>query len=168
MSQYSVSPMKLSIRLTLISLIFFHLLIPSLLSSHSNDTVSLKLENIPLRTALEMLVTQTEIDIVYGDKLIENVDVTCDFHNIPLDKALKRILDGTSVVFKIFNDNQVVLIWRDAKKNKTTLRGRLVDDEDGVAIDNANVFLANTTMGSASNVMESLLSIMSLLELLIL
>ncbi|NIV95373.1 hypothetical protein GWN42_21915 [candidate division KSB1 bacterium] len=146
--------MKLTHRITRFACIicFFGLFASGFASSNDGHEINLTFDDVPLRTALDSVSQQTQSDIVYSDEMVESVTVTCDLHKVSLEQALKYLLRDTSLTFKMFDDDRIVLLWRKASKNKRfTLRGRVINAETGQPLPHVNVFLANTMMGAATN-----------------
>ncbi|MFQ5640647.1 MAG: carboxypeptidase-like regulatory domain-containing protein [bacterium] len=136
--------------LTLGFLTFFYVVSSAFVLYADDDKVTLKCQNAPLRTALQKLARQTRIDIVYADELVENLTVTCDFEKMPLQQALKQILQDKPVTFRVVNEKQIVLVWQ-KNQSKALITGKVIDGDTGLPLENVNVFLANTMMGSATN-----------------
>ena len=130
-------------------LFLFYFLTKSFAFQDDHDKVSLELLDTPLRTALEMLSQQTDLDFVYGDELVKNIRVTCKFVNAPIMEVLKEILLDTSITFRM-NDDRVVLMWRRRKTN-VMIHGRVLDKATGLPLDFVNVFIAYSTFGDATN-----------------
>jgi TonB family protein len=68
-----------------------------------------------LRFVLEEISKLTEINFVFQDHLIEKDSITCRLENMSKEEAIKKILAGRNLSYKIFSDNSVVLF----KKEKT-------------------------------------------------
>lgn len=105
----------------------------------SNDkTVSLSCNRQSLRSILENIRTQTGINLVYQDKLTNNLNVTCDIKNYSIENALRKILDKTEISFKYYQENSVVLfkeilpVLRPSKPVVTKQDVPLVEDSSAV------------------------------------
>ncbi len=137
---------------------FFYLICISVASSAISEVsknVSLELQDVPLGTALQLMAEQTKYDIIFSDRLVKDIEVSCTLENILVEDALEQLLQNTSVAVQIFGDNQIVLLAATTEATKAskraTLFGRILDGETDEPLEAVNVFLANTLMGSSTN-----------------
>jgi TonB family protein len=72
----------------------------------------------PLRAVLEEIRTQTGINFVYQDNLIENIKVSCKINDAPVEAAVKKVLSGKNVAYKNFGENSFVLFKEKAREQK--------------------------------------------------
>lgn len=80
--------------------------------------VSLTAHEMPLREALQRLVSQTGVQIVYGDALVRDVRVSYAAEQVPLPIALQNILAPIALDYRVMADGQIVIIKRAANGNK--------------------------------------------------
>ncbi len=78
--------------------------------------VSLQAENISLREALQKIVSQTKLQIVYSDALVQAVKVNCDCKELTVRAALGELLKSTALDYEITSDEQIVIVRRDFKR----------------------------------------------------
>jgi TonB family protein len=74
-----------------------------------NSHVQIECIERPLRAVLEDIRTQTGVNFVYQDKLVEDVKVSCKISDAPAEAAVKKILSGKEVAYKNFGENSIVL-----------------------------------------------------------
>lgn len=95
----------------------------------------------PLRAVLNDIRTQTGVNFVYQDKLIENIKVSCKIKDVPPEEAVRKILSGKNVAFKNFGDNSFVLF-----KGKTPVEKQfsafVLDENVQETITTASIFNA--------------------------
>ena len=75
----------------------------------SGPTVSLSIENQPLRTALEEISEQTALRFVYHDDLIADRTVMCRCRDAGLEDALALVLKETDLGYRVVSPGTVVL-----------------------------------------------------------
>jgi hypothetical protein len=78
--------------------------------------VSLRVENFSLREALQKIVSQTKLQIVYSDALVQEVQVTCDCKEMSVRAALGELLKHTALDYEITSDEQIVIVRRGFQK----------------------------------------------------
>jgi len=81
---------------------------PALDSLH----VNLEAKDMALREALQQLVSQTKVQLVYHDALVAGVKTSCAFKNVTLREALTEILAPAELTYGVMEDGQIVIMWR--------------------------------------------------------
>jgi TonB family protein len=71
--------------------------------------VNLNCKEQPLRLVLAEIRTQTGIDFVYRDKLVNNIKITCRINNDAVEDAIKKILNEHNLACQAFDRNSYVL-----------------------------------------------------------
>jgi len=117
--------------------------------------VTVKAEQQNLTSILENITTEYSIEFSYRstiikDDFVKNIDVK----EVPLHQVLSHLLKDFSLQYK--NINGVIVIF---KKDKNTISeqkkkhvyGYLTDKKTGKPIANVNVFISNTTIGTATD-----------------
>ena len=77
------------------------------------EEVFLKLEEKPLRFALNEIRNQTDINLIFDENLIGEKFLSCDIRK-PAEKVISEILIGSGLSFKKFNNNSAV-IYKNSK-----------------------------------------------------
>ena len=115
------------------------------------NTISLKMQNVPLKEILESVRKQTGLALWYKqDDLNINQKISVDETNIPLESLLAQVLSDQPVDFEI--KDQYINIFRadksDAPKRKITGH---VTDENGEALPGASIVIKGTTDGTITD-----------------
>ena len=75
------------------------------------NPVNLRFQSAPLRDILSEISEQTQTFFVYSDTLINDMTISCDVSNEPLDKVLAFILDE-HIEYKMIDENLIALRWQ--------------------------------------------------------
>ena len=87
-------------------------LLPVALSSAAlphQETVSLSIENQPLRSVLREIAEQTTVRFIYHDDLVTDLRVAGRLREASLDEAMTLVLEGTDLDYQNVSANTVVL-----------------------------------------------------------
>ncbi|MFB6248806.1 MAG: TonB-dependent receptor [Salinibacter sp.] len=139
--------------------------------------ISLRLEDVALKRALEAVARQGNLGLSYSPSLIpEERRVTLRVDDAPVAEALRDLFDGTELGALVSPRDELVVVRRrtrdrDASEATTdaaivreiqaqdpvpvtpvqpVVSGRVVDAETGSAIPGVNVVVPNTTIGTAT------------------
>lgn len=108
--------MKLIRRFTRSVLAGFTLVTISLTHAQTNalDSLRVNLEgkDLALRAALQQLVSQTRVQLVYHDALVAGVRVNCSLKSATLRQALAEILAPAELTYGVMEDGLIVIMWR--------------------------------------------------------
>ncbi len=148
---------KISVNKNRLRIIFLLVLIlapPASASSGASEKarldsirVNFEAQNLPLREALQNLVVQTNVQIVYHDALVKDIYVSCACGNASLRQALEILLTPTSLTFEVMSDGQIVIVAR-----KVDLKGYVKAAQSGEALPYANVKIKGKPWTTISNV----------------
>lgn len=109
--------MKLWIKYLFISFWFY-----SFVWSQPDDLkskLSFQFSEQPLKLVLEYFEEKFDVKFIYSDNLIEHKLITVELQNVTLETALNKILFGSQISYKIFNEKNIVL-YRNIKKVQKT------------------------------------------------
>jgi hypothetical protein len=109
--------------------------------------VNLEVKDVALRETLQSLISQTKLQIVYNDALVNGIKVSYACNHVTLRKALEELLKPTPLTFEAMQDGQIVIVRR-----KVNLKGYIKAAETGETLPYANVTIKGTSWGTASNV----------------
>ncbi len=78
--------------------------------------VTLAAKEILLREALQQIVSQTKLQIVYSDALVKDVKVNCACKAVTVRVALRELLQPAALFYEVTSDGQIVIVKRDFKQ----------------------------------------------------
>jgi len=110
-----------------------------------------------LKEILQEIEKQHDINFYYIDQQVENVEVTAVFQQTPLQKALKTMLDGTKLTYKINPDGSIVIheIPDQGKgkkpKNYHRLEGKIHDKSTDEPMPYVNVYIPQISKGTVTD-----------------
>ena len=101
----------------------------------------------PLNLAIDSLVSTYDLNIVYQDRIINNITIDAICKDCNGDEAIKSLLNNTSLEWKK-NKYQYIII--NNKINKT-IAGYIIDAKSGEYIPHANIYVKNSYLGTMSD-----------------
>ena len=104
--------MELMLRLILLGFIFIAAVSGAQTPALDSLRVNLEAKDMALREALQELVAQTKVQLVYHDALVAGVKTNGAFKNVTLRKALTEILAPAELTYGVMEDGQIVIMWR--------------------------------------------------------
>ena len=120
-----------SARLTF--LIFSVVLCSNILSqSISGRNISLICNNEPLRTVLDEIRIQAGVNFIYQDDLIDNKNITCHIKNDYAKDAVRKVLSGSNISYKIFGE-KVFVLFKEKKPVKISYKAIVVDQDASIS-----------------------------------
>lgn len=140
--------MKLSLPLLLTCLIQFSV------SAHSQNKITLKLRNLELTKAIALLELKSDYRFVYNNSLIPaDKKIDANFREADLPEIMDKLLDGTTLSYKMMKDNLVVLFQPNLNETRQDVRisGRVTDDK-GNPLGGASINVKGKTTGTNSGV----------------
>lgn len=136
--------------MTLTSYFKYIAILPLLIFSHirsNNPQVSISYNNIPIDKALQKIVTDYEVPIIYPSK-IANQYVSIDCYDCDLETVLNIILSKIDYDWKKIGNQYTIFEIDDVKFNVT---GRVHDKKSNEAIPYANIYIPYLNIGTASD-----------------
>ncbi len=138
----------------LLSLAFL-LFLPFFLHAQSLPKVNVYFNQTKLSDAFAQLEVKYPISFSFEDEAIEGIVVTATIRQLPLDKAMEKLLTRTGLEFEIV-DNQYVLIKRgNTPPTETTppapqliIFGKVLDGETNDPLTGATAFVQGTSSGA--------------------
>lgn len=110
------------------------------------------LVGISLSDALERLIDETELSLVYESELIAGRTTFCRAERVTAEALLSCILQGTGLDYLRLSSGTYVLIGDPrAEPQYASLMGQVVDAETGSPLSEASVLLAGEGAGTATN-----------------
>ncbi|WP_136466907.1 TonB-dependent receptor [Flagellimonas onchidii] len=161
-----IFPLKFDLKMKLTTILILAVFFQINASTYSQSTrISLDLEQVALEDALDEIESLTEFKFFIDTQKI-NVErrVTFKGKNAKIDRVLRKIFQGTDIVYEIFNKQ--IILRREVSKVSTSVMGvQLVDennapqftvtgtivDEQGVPLAGANVVEKGTVNGTQAD-----------------
>jgi TonB-dependent starch-binding outer membrane protein SusC len=131
--------------------------------------VSLKTENLEMRTVLRLIEKQANVKFMYSAKIIQaNQKISLDIYSENLESVLKQMLTPLSISYEIF-DNRILLKKKPTENSVTptlsvstpkaiksemeqTVKGIVTDVATGEGLPNASVVVKGTTQGVITDI----------------
>ncbi|NBC19091.1 MAG: TonB-dependent receptor [Bacteroidetes bacterium] len=125
------------------------------------QVIRLDVDQAPLREALETLRAQAAVDVVYAERQVEGVRVTCRYDGRSAERALRCLLAGTSLRAERVRRRQYVLA--EAPPDRPTvsasagepsrgmLLGFVADATTDESLPGAHVYLPALQVGTTTN-----------------
>ncbi len=121
------------------------------LAINQNDpSVTLKLENAPLRLALQNISRQTGVTFVYGDAALEGIVVNCDLERLPLARALEVLLMNTALSYERVKAKRIIIYKKGAPRH-FNVAGLVVDAQTGETLPYANISFRRSRLGTSTD-----------------
>ena len=123
-----------------------------------SQPIRLDLDGVPLEEALGVVRSETNLDIVYAQRLVAGRSASCQYAGTSRRAALECVLEGTGVRAERVRRGQYVLVDGEREPSKpsenaerVTLSGRVVDRESGETLPGAHVYLTALRVGTTTN-----------------
>jgi hypothetical protein len=116
----------------------------------SQAKISISLKNSPLQEVFSAIERQVPYRFAYNSDLITKQKyITLDIRNLPLDSVLNRVLNGTSLSYKLIG-NQIIL--QEIKSNaRITISGYVLDSLSGEALPQAVLYIPDEKISTYTN-----------------
>ena len=130
-----------------------------------NGKVTTKFKDLPLEKALEIITSQTGTNVSYSKEFVDtHKTVTLDANGLSVEDAMRKMLIGTNIDYKIQGKN--ILLYKRQKTEKDgkasngqtssekmiTVKGKVIDKVTGEPIIGATVTVPGTQIGTATDV----------------
>ena len=130
------------------------LLVCNMLALHatvfSQTNVTMKGENIPLKTALVQIEQTAQVKMVYRDEAINDFNVSFDFRNSTIQETLNVLLKGTGNTYHLLDNSLVVITPVEMAMQGITVSGT-VTDGSGDPMPGVNVTVKGTFTGAITD-----------------
>ena len=105
-------------------------------------SISFVLRNVSLRTALDSLINQHNLQVLYLDKEVEGKSVTTTCQQCSIETAMDRLLENTSLTWRREGKQIIVFGKReDHSRSMSTISGTVADSITGEALIGATVMV---------------------------
>lgn len=127
-------------------------------SSALEKKISISFDHEPLHDALNKISRDAEVNLSYNSELLSNIKVTAVIEQQSILSVLNLIVGNNQITFEetenhiiFFKEKQQQNSQETLTKQEYNLRGRIINKENGTGIDNANIFIANSSIGTATD-----------------
>lgn len=120
----------------------------------NRELVSLRLEQTPLRKALQQVQRQTGRSIIYSDALVKDIRVSYTCEGLPWKEGLEGVLTGTPLAFVEVEGGFIVIIPTPDQRpppQEVVIEGFVRDAETKESLPFANVVLEGGGTGTATD-----------------
>ncbi len=150
------------IGIELIGLLVALLLLLQPVHAQNQKSINIKLADVTLESALEMLKQQADVDLIFNHEAISKAPkITIDINTSSVDLALKALLKNSGFTYKVINETFVISPKEIEQSEisqppviKQTLRGQIIDKDAKSPMPFATVQLLGTNplKGSTSDI----------------
>ena len=116
----------------------------------SQNMVTMRGDNVPLKAALVQIEQNADAKFVYRDEIVSDHRVSFNFQNSSIEEALSALLKGTGNTYRILGNNLIVIVPVEISQG-ITISGTITD-ETGSTVPGVNVVVVGTTIGTISDV----------------
>ncbi len=111
------------------------------------DSLTFQFSDLTLRQALQEISTQTGVQFIFSDALIDGKSVNGCYAGASIDSTLHHLLTDTQIAFRHIKNGRIVLHPSDQR----IIKGYVYDAENGQGLPFANITLKGTDHGTAAN-----------------
>ncbi len=114
------------------------------------ERYSVSFEHIPLKTALDALIDDYNLILVYQNRHVEGWDANFKCDSCSVDHIIENLLKGTHLIWKRKN-RQIIISKQWFTPLGRTIKGVVQDHDSGEPLPYANVFIHNSFLGDITN-----------------
>ena len=119
--------------------------------THSqNSNIQFNYRDAPLKVALDTLVNNYELNIVYRDQIVSGVYTSGSCNNCSPKEAISALLENSDLEWKR-NQSQYIIVHKSKDFVGRLISGYILDGHTGEFIPHANIVVKNTYRGSVSD-----------------
>ncbi len=121
---------------------------------YSQETITLKMHDATFEEVVKEIERQSQVTFLYNHAYVhELVHLNFNYKNIGLPEVLNRLLEGTSLEYKLM-DNTVVITAKNSQEQSKSevqeIKGKVVDKE-GFPLPGVTVMIKGTKLGVATD-----------------
>jgi TonB-linked SusC/RagA family outer membrane protein len=119
--------------------------------------VTMKVTELELSEALDLLAEKLHIGISYKTEVMPDKMVSLDMNNVPIYEVLNKLLEDTGLEPVLTSQRDVIVLQEKESDENTdlfqeTVRGQVVDSESGESIPGVNVMIQGTSIGTVTTI----------------
>lgn len=135
------------------------LLVQLIASQNISDNemlISMRVVEMNLQDALDLLAEKFKVGISYKTEIMPDKKVSINMVNVPAYKVLFELLEGTNLEPMLPPSKDVIVIREkpaliETEEFQQTITGTVIDSQTGEALPGVNVVVEGTTIGAATN-----------------
>ncbi len=121
---------------------------------YSQETITLKMHDATFEEVVKEIERQSQVTFLYNHAYVhELVHLNFNYKNIGLPEVLNRLLEGTSLEYRLM-DNTVVITAKNSQEQSKSevqeIKGKVVDKE-GFPLPGVTVMIKGTKLGVATD-----------------
>ncbi len=126
-------------------------------AAQAQSSIRIDVDEVSLRAALTTVRTQTGLDLVYADRLVDDRTASCTYRGAKREAALECVLEGTGLQAERVRRRQYVIVKANpssgeaGSNRRVSLSGHVVDGETGERLPGAHVYLTSLEAGTTTN-----------------
>ena len=118
--------------------------------SYSQDKITLNLQSAKLKIALKLIEEKSIFRFLYNDIVVSsNQKVSINVVNIPVSEVLDIILEKTNLIYRILENNLVVITKKDFIFQEVKVRGK-VSGLTGEPLPGVSIKVKGSTIGTST------------------
>ncbi|MCK6561375.1 TonB-dependent receptor [candidate division KSB1 bacterium] len=125
-------------------------LAPRTAAGDKKPGITLRMQNTPLRTAIEKVAQLYGLNILYADATLEDLTVSGELIDLSAEEVLLFLLKDSAIAFKRVSDKQVVL-YRKGERRALDISGLVVDSRTGETLPYASIRLVGSRLGATAD-----------------
>ena len=114
------------------------------------EKVTILLNNANMKDLFNSIEHQTSYKFLYRDDAVENIRISLDEEEMPLNKILNLALEGSGYGYKMLDNNLIVIAPKELLQQKK-ITGT-VTDKNGNPLPGVNVVVTGTTLGTMTDI----------------
>jgi TonB-linked SusC/RagA family outer membrane protein len=114
------------------------------------EKVSIQLKDASIKELFQSVEIQTSYKFLFRNDAVENIQVTMDELDTPLDNILNEALKGSGLAYKILPNNLIVVASNDFLQ-QLKIAGTVTDEKDN-PLAGVTIAIKGTTLGTISDI----------------
>lgn len=114
--------------------------------------ISVDFKDVTFENALNVISDKINLRFNYNrDRIPVDQKITLSMQNVPALDILDDLLQKTKTEFKITKEGQIIILPIETKYRKGSIDGKVIDENTLMPLPGANIMLAGTSRGTASD-----------------
>jgi outer membrane cobalamin receptor len=117
-----------------------------------STVVSFNFKNTTLKEALNQIILQTNLQITYGNEIVQGIRINKNFKKVTIPALLDSIIMAKGLSYNIISKNQLVIFKSKKTQYKNMIKGYIRDAYSAETLPYANIMIRDSKRGVTSNV----------------